>query len=325
MIVASFSFGAYAVPSNTSFSSATTLTSTVGDQLTVTGLSSGQSQWFRIYANAGDWIYPCIYGISTGEDWDLGLYNSSNSQIDVSANSKNNIEYIGYTVPSSGYYYFKVNAWSVGSTSSSCYFKVVHSCGVSGTGSTNSDYVRSDAKSYMDLYWNSYNSAYANLTDNGGDCTNYVSQILRHGGMAKRGNASSRDAITSWFMDTNISSYTTANYSATWTGANSFTNHWGTNSMGSGNERAYSCKYYIGKDVVNNFSTIKSSLRVGDIVQFTDNAMTSRYHSLAVYSIGSDDVLLSAHTYNTNSMSLKSFATANPTMMIVVIQIKSGN
>ena len=327
LMVASLQIGVYAAPSNTSMSTARALGSNVGDQITVTGLTSGQSQWFSLYANAGDWIYPCAYGMQSGDDWDIGLYNSSGTQVALSAKYGTSIEYVGYTVPSgaSGTYYVKVNAYSVSGTSSWCYFKVVRSCGSSEDSSVNSNYIRTDARHYMEVYWNSYNEAYDDMTDDGGDCTNYVSQILHYGGMAMRGNANSRDAITSWFMDKYLDIYNTSNYSATWSSAGYFTYHWGTNSMGTGNERAYSCKYYIGQDIVDNFSLIKTSISVGDVIQLTSNGATGRYHTLAVYSLESNDIKMSCHTPNTKTRSLLTEAQSNPTMMFVIIRVKAGS
>lgn len=325
LIMASLQIGIYATPSNTSMSTARALGSNVGDQITVTGVTSGQSQWFSLYANAGDWIYPCTYGIPYGEDWDIYLYNSAGSNVALSKKSQNAIDYIRYTAPSSGTYYIEVRAFTISGTSSSCYFKVVRACGSSGNSAINAGYVRTDARHYMDLYWNSFNSSYANMSAGGGDCTNYVSQILHYGGMAMRGGASSRDEITSWFMDKNITNYNTPNYAITWTDAGYFTYHWGTNSMGTGVERAYSCKYYIGQDIVDNFSLIKTSLNVGDVIQFTSNGATGRYHSLVVYSLESNDVKLSCHTPASKTRSLLTEAQSKPTMMFVIIQVKAGS
>ncbi len=320
LLVSSMPIGSNAVASNTSFSTATTLTSQIGDQLYIDGLTSGQSQWYRVYATAGQWLYGAIYGIGSGHDWDLGLYDSANTQLTRSARYGQTIEYIGYTVPTSGYYYFKVNAYSISSTSSYCYFKAVLSSGT-GSSSLNSNFDRDDAWYYLNTYLDTSNPVYPYWPN--GDCANFVSQALKYSGMAMR--TGDRDDITSWFANTGLTYWSNSDYSATWAGANSFTNHWGTNSMGQGVARAYECKYYIGQDIVENFSTIKNSLKVGDVVQWTWNSVTERYHTLAVYEITSDDVRLAAHTSVTNPTSLLQSAAAMDDQMIVIIRIKSGN
>ena len=324
ILVECLPFAAFATPTNTTFNTATTLTSQVGDQLTISGLTSGQSQWFRVSVTAGQWVYPCIYGIAAGEDWDLGLYSYTNTQISNSAHFGNAIEYNGYTATYTGYMYFKVQAYSVAGSSSSCHFKVVVSNGTSGTSSTNSNYDRVDAKDYMDRYWDDRNPVYPDFPS--GDCANYVSQTLRYGGMAMAGDTPTRDAMTSWFCHTPYNpSEQTNGYSATWAGANQFTTYWGTNSMGTGTKKAYECKYYIGQHIVDDFATIKASLHVGDVIQYTHAGATDRYHTLLVYEITNNIVYLSCHSSNSIYVSLLDRAQRNPTQIFVIMRIKSGS
>lgn len=72
------------------------------------------------------------------------------------------------------------------------------------------------AAAYADTYWSSYNSGYPSFANQGGDCTNFVSQALYAGGIAMRpsppytGNAS-------WFM---ISSGGQWSYAVPWVNAN---------------------------------------------------------------------------------------------------------
>lgn len=321
LMISTFPLAAHAAPANTSFSTATQLTSSIGDEVTVTGISSGQNQWFYVNATAGQWLYAAVYNFHSAENWNLALYSASNSAIAYSWELDQSVEYIGYTVPTTGRYYFKINADYVGSTSSSCTLKVLLSNGTSGTAATNSGYSRTNAQNYLSQYWQTPNSAYPTFSQ---DCANFVSQALKAGGMTMLGNSSSRDAASSWFLTLPFVQSTT-HYSATWTGANPFTTHWGTNSMGSGYQRAYECKYYIGQDLSDHFSSITSSLKVGDIVQFTQMSNTARSHTLMVYSKNDGDVQLAAHTFNTKSRSLFEEADNAPTKIFVLIRVKSGS
>ncbi len=325
LLITAMPVGVHAAPSNSSFSSATLLDTAIGDQFTISGLTSGESQWFYMYCDAGEWLYGALYSMSG--DWDLELHDASNTRLTRSANDGSTMEYLGYTIPTSGYYYFRVKAFSISGTGSTCIFKPVLCNGTSGTSSTNSNYDRTDAKYYLQTYWDTVNPVYPDFHDLGGNCANFVSQALKYGGMAMRGGASSRDADSSWFCDTNIpaSQFTNSNYSATWANASYFGRHWGNASNGYGYERGYECKYYIGQDVVDNFSAIKSSLKVGDVIEWTSMATTNRTHVLMVYEITSDDVILAANSSDTNSLSLYDYAFYNSKQMIMLIRIKSGS
>ncbi len=317
---------------NRSFSTAEPMEGNrVGDEYVIDGLYDNESQWFRVYAEAGDWLYAAIYGIYASEDWDLGLYNSSNSQITYSARYGSLEEYIGYTVPYSDYYYFKVQGFTIEGRESGSKFKVVISGGTQGSASTNSGFNRPQTWSYLCAYYNTFNPDYPEFAGDGGDCANFVSQALVAGGMTMRGNANNRGEPEAWFMDTGLpgggtgmGSWTTDNYSATWTNANSFTTHWGTNSYGSGYERAYECKYYTGRDVLENFSELQNTLKVGDVIQLTRDPDTERYHTLMVYDVTGDDILLACHSIASCDRSLKEQAELSPGSMITVIRIKNG-
>lgn len=52
-------------------------------------------------------------------------------------------------------------------------------------------YNRSAALNYANQWWNGRNGNYADLSNSGGDCTNYMSQILENGGTGQNGD---------WFM-----------------------------------------------------------------------------------------------------------------------------
>lgn len=79
------------------------------------------------------------------------------------------------------------------------------------------------------------------------------------------------------------------------------------------------------EDLSDHFSSITSSLKVGDIVQFTQMSNTARSHTLMVYSKENGDFQLAAHTFNTKSRSLFEEADNAPTKIFVLIRVKSGS
>lgn len=304
---------------NTSFALAMGLAPYLGRELTVDGLTSGQSRWYYVNAAAGQWLYSAIYNAEIGEDWHLKLYDTEKTPI-RSAVSENHIEYIGLVAPKPGRYYFEVRAVFVKGQSSYCTFRAVLSGGTSGTSALNGAYNRPAAQDYLIKYWQSPNPAYPVF---GEDCANFVSQALHAGGMHKLGNSKSRDKASAWFMRLPFKP-DNAHYSATWTGADYFTKHWGTDCLGYGYRRAYDCRYYIGQNLCDNFSEIAGALRPGDVIQLTRNETTKRYHTLMVFENTGSDIKMSAHTYNTLDRSLFEEALNKPDMIFVVIKIKSG-
>ena len=330
LLLSSFGISAQAVPANSTMATATYLNSTIGDELTISGLTTGQSQWYYISASSGQWIYATLYNLTGSGDWDLNIYNSSGTRIYRSAFGGTTIEHVDFNAPNSGYLYIEIYAYSVASTSSTCKFKVVRSGGTNYS-STTSNYSRVLAKSYMDSYTTSPNQNYPDFGSPDyeeisgiGDCANFVSQVLHHGGMAMQGDASNRGANSSWFITTPFVA-TLDYYSATWAGAQQFTLHWGTNSLGTGERRAYECRYYLGQDLYANFASITSNLKVGDIIQFTSNAYSTRTHVALVYAINGDDIYLAEHSPYQTTRSLKTYAQQNLTQMIVIIRVKNGS
>ncbi len=281
---------------NTSFALAIGLAPYLGLELTIDGLTSGQSVWYYADAAATQWLYATAYNAGIDEDWDLEIYLDENTRA-YKAFSGNHIKYIGVVAQKRGRYYFRVYAAFVKARNSSCTFKAVISGGASGA---NSAYNRTAAQNYLYKYWETPNPAYPYFAS---DCANFVSQALHAGGMVKLGGASSRDKSSTWFMTLPFKP-NNAYYSATWTGADYFTKHWGTNCHGQGFGRAYDCRYYIGQNLYDNFSEIAGALRPGDVIQLTRDNTTTRYHTLMVFENTGNDIKLSAHTYNTIDRSL---------------------
>ncbi|GAC1512139.1 MAG: hypothetical protein NVS2B16_14580 [Chloroflexota bacterium] len=84
-----------------------------------------------------------------------------------------------------------------------------------GTPPPSSGYSGTTAASYADTYWSTYNSAYPTCANQGGDCTNFVSQALHAGGITMRmsppysGNAA-------WYIMSNGGQWS---YSTPWVNA----------------------------------------------------------------------------------------------------------
>jgi hypothetical protein len=273
--------------------------------------------FYKVSLTANQFVYFASYAT---KDYDLYLYNPSQTNIASSVKSPPSPDYIAYTVPSTGTYYVEIRAYSgAGITiSDSCKFKYIVTGGTVGTSSTNSAYNRTNAYNYAALWYNGRNPSYPDYVS-GGDCANFVSQCIKAGGMSALGSDYTQQSA--WFCNTTSATELT-NCGITWRSANYFTTHWGTNSAGSGYKRAYECKYLIGQDISTNFSTIKSNLHIGDVVQLTTNANSNRYHTLIVYDITSTDIILACHTTDSKTVSLKTKVNNDPTSMFAVMRIK---
>ena len=55
-----------------------------------------------------------------------------------------------------------------------------------------SGYSGAAAAAYADAYWQNYNPAWPSFANSGGDCTNFVSQVLYAGGIAMRTSPAAR-------------------------------------------------------------------------------------------------------------------------------------
>ena len=54
------------------------------------------------------------------------------------------------------------------------------------------------AATYADTYWQSYNTDWPSFTRKGGDCTNFVSQVLYAGGIAMGPGTCCRAKVVGW-------------------------------------------------------------------------------------------------------------------------------
>ncbi|MBR1390481.1 MAG: amidase domain-containing protein [Lachnospiraceae bacterium] len=147
------------------------------------------------------------------------------------------------------------------------------------------NYTASNATSYALQYALTPNSSYADFTNYGGDCTNFISQCLYAGGKSMHyGTAYSGNC---WYYTTST------NRSSTWTGASQFRN------------------YVLSSNSQLNMSTSSwSSVVNGDIIQLLSSG--SAYHSLIITGIAygtyvRSDLLVCAHTTNRRHVSLQAY------------------
>lgn len=137
---------------------------------------------------------------------------------------------------------------------------------------------------YAETYWDNYNSGYRTFSDVGGDCTNFVSQVMRAGGW---GDASGfyRDAHYWWYNFLN----------QTWSWIN--VNYWHDFAA------VYSGRTYILGS--------PDYMGIGDVLQadFTTNG--SKDHSMVVSYLGGQPYL-TYHTTDTYRRSLSSLRASYP-------------
>lgn len=165
-------------------------------------------------------------------------------------------------------------------------------------GDKNTSYSRTAARDYLNQYTVTPNSNYADYTGSGGDCTNFVSQMLRAGGMSMTAKKSS-PGNDSWYY------YGSAwgNRTSTWTGAHYFRTYWGVIN-GVGYKHARAMYKYSAAELQNNsaaYRNLVSRCQIGDVIQFVNESGVT-YHSMGVqrvyYDNGVRKVTVSQHTSN---------------------------
>lgn len=155
--------------------------------------------------------------------------------------------------------------------------------------STNSHYNRTEAKNYIEEHVTTPSDDYAwfgSGTD-GGDCTNFVSQVLKAGGMAFT-SRSNNPTDNHWYYYTSDWGW---GRTSSWTGADFFRKHWGQKN-GVGNARAYSMKIYTAGELATNNSKwqgLYSSVKAGDVIQFVYYENGETYHSQVVHRTSTEE------------------------------------
>lgn len=164
--------------------------------------------------------------------------------------------------------------------------------------STNTFYNRTTARNYLNSYTTTPNSAYFDYTYYGGDCTNFVSQMLRAGGMPMTTQNSNPTTSDWYYYGSNIPART-----STWTGAHYFRQYWGVVN-GSGKKEAYAMYKYSGSELQGEsaaYRNLVSRCELGDVIQLVDSSGRT-YHSMGVQRVYTENgirkVTISQHTAN---------------------------
>ncbi|MDV4151029.1 amidase domain-containing protein [Clostridium sp. AL.422] len=149
------------------------------------------------------------------------------------------------------------------------------------------NYNRELAREYAIKWAMSVNKKYYNYINDGGDCTNFVSQVLRAGGMEFVGTKKNATSINSWFYY----SSDLPNRTSTWTSANAFNLHFGKEG-----KRVYKYREYKIEDALKKWDDIYSSIYAGDIVQYS-RPNNIAFHSQAITDvIDNDTIYFSQHS-----------------------------
>lgn len=288
-----------AFAAGTSFANAEAITA-FGDAKTAT-VSTSSPAYYKVTLNQGDTINISLYSILSSNvdvsfDADVRLYDSSQTYLSSSLLRGTLNEYLSYKVSATGTYYIKIDAYTGSGTVK---LKIARGDFLNSP-NYNVSFSRTTARSAAIQY-----APYPGTTShgstvfgaNGGDCTNFVSQCLKAGGMPMvTGN---RDSSAAWFFNGYSN---TSQYSATWTGATQFSPYWGTNCSGSGNRKAYAMEIMTISEAYNKLHTLRNQLKPGDIIQFTNSTDNSyRKHSIIIHDITDSDILYSQHSLNSNS------------------------
>lgn len=168
----------------------------------------------------------------------------------------------------------------------------------------NSFYDRGKAKAYIDAYWKNYNPAYPSFHQGGGDCANFISQVLYAGGMPwiDDKNPANYRKSTNWYCKpgaTNKDSDKRITFS--WKIAAVFKAHW--------IKRVEMHKMYGYAEAIPNINALADSVFPGDVVQFCYSSGVP-YHTLAVTGFNRDpeyhimDIVLASHDVDSNNRSL---------------------
>lgn len=190
----------------------------------------------------------------------------------------------------------------------------------------NSFYDRAKAKSYIDTYWKNYNPVYPSFHHGGGDCTNFISQVLYAGGMpwADDNNPANHKKSSNWYCKPGATAKDSEKrITFSWKIAAVFKAHW--------IKRVARHKMYSYTEAIQNIDAISGSVFPGDVVQFC-YASGVPYHTLAVTGFNRDpeyhirDIVLASHDIDSNKRSLYRTMLKYPTdYKLRVYNIKLGD
>ena len=147
--------------------------------------------------------------------------------------------------------------------------------------SANSSYNREWAANYAETYGPNPNTKYKYFGEDGGDCTNFVSQCLYAGTLPMLPTngvwgVTDKSAVENWFYIAGVAGLDW--YSVSFTSATRFNQHWGQSNM-----RAFQTIEYInGDEALKDIDFLTWYLKKGDVIQFklSDGTFT---HSMIIY------------------------------------------
>ncbi|MFZ5352787.1 MAG: amidase domain-containing protein [Bacillota bacterium] len=190
----------------------------------------------------------------------------------------------------------------------------------------NAAYDRVKAKIYIDTYWKNYNSAYPSFSAGGGDCANFISQVLHAGGMSfiDDGIPEHYTWYTNWYCKPGATNKDgDRRISLSWKVAASFKNHW--------IKRAANNMKYTYAEVIEKINDIAERVYIADVVQFCYSSGLP-FHTLAITGFtidsktGKNDIVLASHSRDSNSRSLLKTLYQYPSDYILRIYIiKEGD
>ena len=151
------------------------------------------------------------------------------------------------------------------------------------------NYNRNLAREYAVKWAISSNKEYYNYINDGGDCTNFVSQVLRAGGIEFVGTKKNATSINSWFYY----SSDLPNRTSTWTAANAFNLHFGKSG-----KRVYKYREYKIEEALKKWDDIYSTLYIGDIIQYS-RPNNIAFHSQAITDLLDDQTIYFSQHSNT--------------------------
>jgi hypothetical protein len=135
---------------------------------------------------------------------------------------------------------------------------------------TNRNYNRTACVTYIDRWWNRRNSAWGNFNELGGDCTNWVSQIINAGGVPEDKSGSYQ-----WYWDNMNAPRSSPPYSrsASWAGVDELWNYIQGNSNNNGANGPQGQWWTTSAGL--------SQMNSGDFIQLKRS--NSWYHTYGVY------------------------------------------
>lgn len=136
---------------------------------------------------------------------------------------------------------------------------------------TNRTYNRAAAKAYIDRWWSSRNSVWGNFDNFGGDCTNWISQIINAGGVPE-----DKAGSYQWYWDNMNAPRTSPPYtrSASWTGVDELWSYIQGNTANNGPNGPQG-QSWTGSSGLTQVTT-------GDFIQLKDSS-GKWFHTYGVY------------------------------------------